>query len=171
MTKEQAPFLVVVLLIVFASPIARAGGESCGKQDLVITGVVVGYDQLIQLANITSAPQVNVLVVRIEERIKGREESRYIKVIYEHLSGEATLPSEIFDGKNRWSFKLGRQTSCDSSLQALESASGKTEDGTEVSVPRLKRTPGAEAENIPADAMLPCYKLSPRDFKLSGSAR
>ncbi len=54
---------MVALGFIFAGQIVRAGGKPCEKQDLIITGTVVGYDQLIQLANITSAPQLNVLLV------------------------------------------------------------------------------------------------------------
>jgi hypothetical protein len=164
--------IIIVSMFAFIFSSLSEKAEAGRKSRLVITGTVVGYDQLMPLTSITSAPQVAVLIVRVDKRISGREKSRYIKVVHRRLyGGEAELPSEIFDSKKRWRFKLSRQPSCDSSLQELESAKGKIEDGAEVSVPRLKRTSGAEVEDIPTDVVLPCYELHPRDFKLNDSAR
>lgn len=144
--------LIVVLSFVFASSIIFADHGGREKGEVLIVGSVVAYDERVSLANITSAPQLQILIVRIVKRLKGREESRYVKVVYEHMPNEGKLPSEVFDGKWQWRFELMKAAvqdqRCKGPLQGL------------------KRTTGAEGEQIPSDTSLPCYLLRSGDLKV-----
>lgn len=152
MSREMTMPLIIVLLVVCASSAIFAAGGRLRKEELVVTGRVVSYDQLVSLANITSAPQLQVLIVRVAKRVKGREESRYIKVVYKHMQNEAKLPSEVFDGKSHWRFRLMKAATQDHSCKGP--------------LQGLKRTSGAETEDLPSDTSLPCYLLRPGDLKV-----
>ena len=53
MIRMRMP-LVIVLVLAFASSTVFAKDGRHGKHELVIVGSVVGYDELVSLANITS---------------------------------------------------------------------------------------------------------------------
>ena len=124
------------------------------RQSLRISGTVVGYDELISLANITSAPNAEILIVRVDALVKGNERARYIKVVYKFMQKEARLPSEVFEGDHRWRMTL---TKADGGDQTCKGP-----------IQRLKRTPGGEAEQIPDDVTLPCYILRPSALTRAG---
>lgn len=163
--------LVLFPLIAFSTcaNYREAGRES--NHRLTIVGTVVGYDQTMSMVHVTAAPQADLLFIRIRKLIKGRESATYVKVLYQHLNHRTELPREILDARNYWLFKLNRDRDCDSSLRELETTKGEPDAGRRVDVPRFKHTTGAEAEEIPDSATLPCYLLRPGDFKPVGSVR
>ena len=130
---------------------------------MVVIGTVIAYDQLVPLTNITSAPQSQLLLVRIERRIKGRETARYIKVVYKYGVDEASLPETVFDGKSRWRFILKRDRSCDSSVGQMKAAKHETKERDEVMLPHLKFT--SETKGLEDNTNLPCYVLKPGNFR------
>ena len=144
---------LIVALLVVVSSVTLADYGRRAKPELVIVGWVVAYDERASLANITSAPQLQILIVRIAKRLAGREESRYLKVVYEYMQNEAKLPSEVFDGKTQWRFALMKTTvqdqRCRSPLQGL------------------KRITGTGNEEVPSETSLPCYALRSGDFKVN----
>jgi hypothetical protein len=149
------------------NPTIGASGLRPKKQSLEAIGSVVAYDQLVPLTNITSAPQSQVLLVRIAKRLKGQEVGPYIKVVYKYGSDEASLPQEIFDGKSQWRFILKRDNGCDSSLGEMKATKPQTKEG-EVTLPRLKFTSGTEG--LEDKASLPCYVLKPGNYRAQKSA-
>jgi hypothetical protein len=163
MTRNHVLCLIVVLLIACINPTIGVSGLRREKQSLEIIGSVVAYDQLVPLTNITSAPQSQVLLVRIAKRIKGQEVGPYIKVVYKYGVGEPSLPQEIFDGKSQWRFILKRDGSCDSSLEEMKATKPQTKEG-EVTLPRLKFTSGTEG--LGDEASLPCYVLKPGNYRV-----
>ncbi len=167
MTQKQL-MLLLALSVIALCGLTVLANERREKQ-LVIVGTVAGYDQFLSLVNLTSAPQVQLLIVRVEKRIKGREESRYIKVIYKYGTDEPSLPEEIFNGKSQWRFTLTRDHSCDCSVREMQSKQIEGEGGAEATLPRLKRTNATE--EIPNNANLPCYALRPSDLKPASPAR
>lgn len=165
MTSEQVVRTIVMLLAISTVSAASISGKRQEKLKLVITGRVVAYDQLISLTNITNAPRSEFLLVRVETRLKGREDSRLIQVKYVYMGDDLKLPIEVFDSKNKWQFALHRDSTCDGSLRSLQENKPKAE--SEMSLPRFKPTNGAETEEIPLDANLPCYVLQHGDLKPS----
>lgn len=157
--------LIAVALIVFTGLSVSVGEGKQAEEQLKITGKVVAYDPSTSLISLTSAPKLEILVVRIEERVKGREESRYVKVLYKHMENNPTLPERVFDGKSLWSFALRREPSCDGPMKALPSLRSHTGDGSDMPLPRLKRTLGAESEKITDETNLPCYSLRSSDLR------
>lgn len=167
MTKRQT-MLLLALSVIALSALMVLANEGREKR-LVIVGTVAGYDQLSSLVSLTSVPQSQLLIVRVKKQIKGREELRYIKVIYKYGANEGPLPKDIFDGTSQWRFTLTRDHSCDCLARDLLSEQSKTEDGTEATLPRLKRT--NTTEKTPDNANLPCYILRPNDLKPSSHVR
>lgn len=165
MTSKQVVSTIVMLLVISTASAVSISGKRQKRHKLVITGRVVAYNQLISLSNITSAPRLEVLLVRVETRIKGREDSRFIKVNYKYMGDDMKLPIEVFDSKSKWRFALLRDTTCDGSLRSLQETKPKAE--TEISLPHFKSTAGAETEEIPLDANIPCYELQHGDLKPS----
>ena len=95
MTTKHIIRIIIMLLSISTAPAASSSGKRQETDQLVITGRVVAYDQLIALSNITSAPALEVLLVRVETRLKGREDSRLIKVKYEYMGDNLKLPSGV----------------------------------------------------------------------------
>ena len=100
--------------------------KSTARQSLEVIGNVVAYDQLVSLANITPAPQSEVLLVRVAKRIKGQEVGPYIKIVYTYWANQRSLPPDVFDGKSQWRFSLKREEKCDSSLAEMKAAKPPT---------------------------------------------
>ena len=149
--KHVPSLLTVLLLITFQSETFLASDKS-HKNDQIEMGVkVVGYDELAPLMNLTSAPQIEVLIVRVMKLIKGKEQSDYIKVIYQHLHNQPDLPKEFFDSRHLWRFTLTRASSDDLSCKGP--------------LPRLRPATGAETEQLPGNTSLPCYILRPGGFR------
>jgi hypothetical protein len=133
---------------------------------------IIAYDQYAPLMSITAAPQSQPLLVRLQKRIRGRENSPYIKVVYRYGINEMSLPEKLYDGKSLWRFILMRDHDCDSSLRemSLVKNTHKQEQGN-VTLPRLNFV--NETESPRNDVILPCYELRPSNFALvaSGSAK
>jgi hypothetical protein len=115
------------------------------------------------LMNITSAPQVQILVVCIRRRIEGQEAEPYIKVVYQYGGDGTALPKEIFDGKSQWRFILRRDDLCDSSLGEMKATKAQNEEG-QISLPHLKFTSGMDG--LADDLKLPCYILKPDGYRV-----
>jgi len=157
MKKKRTITAVVISLIALTFFVLYSSEAQRKKPGLILTGVVVGYDESLSLVNVTSAPQLQVLIVRIVRSLKGHEESRYIKVVYQYMHNDPTLPKEIVDGKTQWRFELTRAAAQDQSCMGP--------------LQGLKQTPGADAEEIPNDSNLPCYVLQPGGIKLDSNKK
>ena len=101
--------------------------------------------------NLTWGIQIEILVIRVEKSIAGRESSKYLKVVYEHLHGQPNLPKEIYDGRSSWRFALTKASTDD------DSCSGP--------LTQITRTVGAQEEPLPNDVSIPCYVLQPGHVK------
>ena len=62
--RNRALFLIPLLTVFTGSEISRDRPQH-GKHGLVITGTAIGYDELAPLANLTSAPHIDILIVRV----------------------------------------------------------------------------------------------------------
>jgi hypothetical protein len=163
MTRNHLLSLILVQLIAWLNPMMEFDSMRSENKSLVVVGTVIAYDQLLPLINITSAPQSQVLLVRIEKRIKGRESAVYVKVVYEYGGDEPSLPKGIFDGKSQWRFLLKRDGRCDSSLREMKAGKPQSKEGEEVTLPHLKFTD--ETEVLADDTNLPCYVLKPGNYR------
>jgi hypothetical protein len=117
------------------------------KHRLIVTGVPVGCDALAPLANLTFGIQIEILIVRVERSISGKERSHYLKVVYQHLHGQPDLPREIYERQSLWQFALTRASKDDGSC------TGTLSDITPM--------PGTQPERFPRDDSIPCYVLRP----------
>src|SRR6266850_3055827 len=103
--------LLVLLFVVFVNQ-STLGSRAQNRRELV--GSVVGYDQLLSLTNITSAPQLQVLIVRLRRQNRRGHGLRYVKVMYRYGQGKTALPNRLFDENAKWLFIVKRDRSCDS---------------------------------------------------------
>ena len=148
--------LVAALLITVSSQVS-AGNDR--EPDLVIVGTVVAYDPMSSLHLLTSAPNAQLIVVRIDNIIEGHEESRYVKVVHRALYSTRNLPPEIFDGNRRWRFDFIKDCRCDGALSRSRSDAQEVTDEGVLLDSGIERTAGAEAEPLSMDAILPCYEI------------
>ncbi|HEX8286725.1 MAG TPA: hypothetical protein VF556_01940 [Pyrinomonadaceae bacterium] len=135
------------------------------KKNIKIVGKVVGFDSLAALSNITYAPQSQLLILRIDNLLKGKEKARHIKIVYEYFSTEAAYLSELLSDKNqKWKLNIARDASCDSTLKESKySKSYSIDNKEELLINRLKDVDGLE--NIPENTKLPCYILKNNGIK------
>ena len=151
-----------VLLLVLANPVSLVHGGS-KQPGLTIVGPVVAYERsVLQLAQLTFVPNKEVVIVRVDKLLKGREPARYLKVVYNYGTDEPAFEKEIFDSRKQWRFRLKRDQSCDSSIGQMKSVEPQSKEGPAVS--GLKFT--SETDVLPDETSLPCYELKPGDYKL-----
>jgi hypothetical protein len=160
---KQAWLVTVLILIVSCCALAKH--EQKARRDLIVQGrVVATYVTFVDLVRLTDLPNVETLIVRIERVIKGKQQSRFIKIRYQCWEGEPSLPDSILDSTKRLRFSLSRDHSCDSSLGKMKGAKPATQKGAEVAFPYFKFT--SETEGLTDDTNLPCYVLKPGDYRV-----
>jgi hypothetical protein len=147
------------------SAVFHPGSKDSSNRSIVAIGRVIAYDQLAPLASITVAPQSQPLVVRIQQRVKGREDSDYVKVLFNFGINEEPAPEKLFDGKSIWRFTLKRDQKCDSTLTEMNFTSRKSGD---LPVSRLNFV--NETERPDSSVILPCYELRPAKLALADGA-
>jgi hypothetical protein len=153
-------------LMLATIPAAATVSATCdigmSHRKLTTVGTVVAYDQPVSgLAMLTSVPMEQILIVRLDRSINRKQESKYIKLSFRRWFNEPELPSGILNSKNKWRFSLTRDINCDGSTRELQSDRSRTEEGKGVVLQRLRRTSGAEKEEVPDALILPCYVLRP----------
>ncbi len=157
------PSRTVLALVLFLLSCTYA--KSPKTDDLVVVGTVVAFDQLVPLTNITAAPNLQVLIVRVDQSVHGDSKLKYVKVLDKYYPPAEPLPKDFFDGKSKWLFSLAKAQGED-----LKSCNMKIDfepSPPEGSQPpqRFMRTPGNEDEAIPPEDELPCYLLLPGNLK------
>jgi hypothetical protein len=135
-------------------------------KEIKILGRVVAYESTsARVSSLTHVPKRETLIIRIEKSYGNREKSKYIKVIYEYIADENTLPQSIFEGDKMWQLKLQRKPNCDSTLSkdypTVHKAEVLSDDRTiEYDNPATFLTfTNAQDKDIPTDTNLPCYSL------------
>jgi hypothetical protein len=158
--------LICLILIALCCDPTNAQSVSDKKRKIKIIGTVIGFDSFAATGNLTFAPQSQLLIVRIDKSLKGKEKAQYIKIIYEYFSSEDTfLPNLISSEKKQWKFNLVKENSCDSSLQEVKYGKSTSLDGKEeIKFLRLKDIGGLK--NISESIELPCYILKSDGLKL-----
>jgi hypothetical protein len=127
---------------------------------------VIGYDRLAEAGNLTSAPQSQLLIARVDKILKGKEKAKYIKIIYEYFSSEEThLKALLSDEKHQWKFVLSRNKRCDSTLKEAKYAKGIALDGAKEIMPVLLLKDVGGLEAISESTNLPCYSLKSDGIK------
>ena len=163
--RRTIPIIINLLWAGSILCISAAEPSFCKEDELRVKGTIVGFDSLASAGNITYAPQSQLLVVRINKTISGREQSRYIIVVYEYFASEDKfLPDLVSGNKKRWEFMLSRRASCDNPLMKIRYAKGFSLDGKEIfKVLRLEDTGGLD--DIPESKILPCYEVTTNGLK------
>ena len=137
--------------LVAVSQMTCSAFQQSQRHSQKVVGAVVAYDRMLPLANITSAPQLQILVVRSHVKTGGKEEIRYFRVVYKRFQSEPDLPVGVFDGRRMWRFDL---------IEAPPE-----EDACKGPLHDRKRTVGSESTEVPDAAGLPCYLLRPDGVK------
>jgi hypothetical protein len=146
-SKTSSVLLALLSVSLVGMPGPRSAVERPRKQGLIVTAVPVRYDALAPLANLTFGTQIEVLIIRVQKLITGREPSKYLKVVYQHLHGQPDLPREIYERQSLWRLALTKASKDDVSCNGPLS--------------ELTPTPGTQPEQLPDDAGVPCYVLRP----------
>jgi hypothetical protein len=135
------------------------------RPTLRIVGSIIGFDAYSHLINQPESVAYEILLVRVDRILAGKENAKYIRVQYTYGPGEPALPSQIFDGGRQWRLLLSRDANYDLPLRELLYNGARDERGKDLPpILRLKRLPGAENEHLPpADTVIPCYAIRPGD--------
>src|ERR1044071_5529669 len=98
MTKTWKLAVLMIALFI-TNPTSLVHGKN--KQSrLMIVGLVIAYEiSVTRLAQLTFVPNREVVIVRVDKLIKGREEARYLKIVYTAGTDQPSLSKEIFDGR------------------------------------------------------------------------
>lgn len=126
-----------------------------------LSGTVVAFEQSPwHISKLTSVEKSEVMIVRVNKVIKGKEQSKYIKVIYRYLSEKNALPEKVFSSDNEWNFALTRNSSCDNSIAKTYPKSQRNDviAGDDSAMIYLVPT-GSHDKNILTEQILPCYSL------------
>jgi len=134
------------------------------REKLKATGEVIGFDRFASLTNITSAPQSQTIVVKLNKITKGKQSQPYVIVVYKSWKGEPLLPEKIFNGKSKWKFRLAREESCDSTLEDIVSLKNTEENQNFEGVSRFEWT--SLKPDVADNVKLPCYILGYKDYKM-----
>lgn len=168
-SKRRLNYVLFSITLLLTGMWVFADGEPQKKGKVRMIGAVVArVVSATSLAALTSVPNEQILVVRIQQVEKERK-PKYIKVIYQRWHNEPELPTELLNSKSLWNFVLIRNGVCDSTLKSLLYIQGKTEGNAEGLLPKLSLTSGAEAEVIPQDTILPCYLLRPGNLRIQNN--
>jgi len=154
-------FAFTVLFIV----VAPLGNVAASKR-ITLVGTVVAYNQVLNLAQITSAPNVAAFIVRT--RATNREPMRLIQVNYAYwISNKSTgeSPDELFTHGRSWRFALTKATGCAALVEDMRGTDVNTGKEIGERLPIWKLLPGAENEKLPYGETLPCYSLQSGDYK------
>lgn len=148
--------LILACLAVFHTQISAANSDT-----LKINGTVVADEEL--YGHIYNSDEVHpyLLIVRIDEVLKGEIDSKYILVnYYWRLKDSYTVDTTKF---SKWELQLYKQKSCNSSIRKLQFVMFGRDEPTGM-MPRFSRTLGIAVEKLPFDETLPCYRLKRDEF-------
>jgi hypothetical protein len=165
--KKCLSLLLVGLLTSYLSSLAASGTNTNAKGILKVHGTIVAFEQSpTRIAMLTSVGQREIFILRIEQWLKGKEDSKYIKVVYDYRSDKAALPPEVLQGKEPFCLVLRRLPSCDSSIldEYPDRQEGDVIAGSESSLTYLLAN-SAHDTAIPLEEALPCYTLQSGEFK------
>ena len=161
MTKSWMQSALMSVTLLLSNPVSLVHGTNKDSM-LTIVGPVVAYERsLTALVQLTFVPNTEVLIVRVDKLIKGKEQAHYLKVVYRYGTDEPSLTKEVLDSSSQWRFRLKRDHNCDSSVGQMKSV--KTPEEEEVTFLGLKFT--GKTEGLTDDTNLPCYLLEPGNYR------
>jgi hypothetical protein len=109
----------IACLVTLIMALACASASAPWKRS--IRGSVVAYDQMAALTKITSAPQVDFLIVKVEGNSRPDAAGSFKKILLHGFHGEP-LPQELFEQGHRWRFAVSesRDLNCTAPLPYLK---------------------------------------------------
>lgn len=141
---SRSLFTLVVITTCFFSDAYAQDAE----QEIKIVGRVIAYDDFI---NITGAPQLQTLIVKVSELLDGREQSPFLKVVYQTLHGQSGPPKLLGSSRTQWLFTMKRATEDDEICNEPVKGWIRTKPKTDQPLPDFEK--------------LPCYLLAPEGIK------
>jgi hypothetical protein len=131
-------------------------GDACEPNQTKITGVVVAVSGGIAL---TDGPCRQSMVVRVTRLDKWKSKNPYILVRRDFSCDVKPLPIEMFQAKQRWSFILARDSSCDHTFEEIKDLVAPSPASGPYRIPVMKMVPGNGGERMPTTQKLSCYRL------------
>ncbi len=138
-----------VVLIGYALS-AHISEARSGRKEVKFSGQVVAFDQTANLLNLTSAPQLQVLVVKVDDA-KRKELPPYVKVVVSRFYGEPELHSTVFEPGNRLRFVVWSNPKM---LEICRSA-----------LPHIRWLAPNKESDIPSMDSLKCFESRPQSLK------
>jgi len=109
---------------------------------------------------------VKVFILRMETSQKPGALPSPVKVEYQFFKWQPTLPDTFFDYSKRYELRVVRDPSCDQTLDQLSYMEAEDESGKPLGRDYVLRPlEGAPKELLKPELLLPCYVLTPGNYK------
>lgn len=192
--KELKYLCLISFVVLLFQP--ATSQEISKTEKIEVQGTVVAIDLLASSESLTAALQHEIVVVHVRKLLEGKEDSYYIKVVYQYYPKPSPLLDDLLKGGNhQWKFNLTRDPTCDNTVEELSlsksyqigSAGNLDESLTKIlektvdesggniegikdgqRIIRLKDTGGLA--DVPRSQKLPCYILKSNGFRRSGKS-
>ena len=158
-----------LLMLLSLNGVAIGATPRCVQEDeldhIVIFGTVIAYNlSLLSVVKLTSVPNNDLILVRVNRSVSGQLKSRYAIVRYEYWNNEPRLPDGFHNAKAQWRLELKRDSLCDRSVSDV--LSRKNSPGAVILRPlQWKQMKRGRLLN----EMIPCYVLHPTGLSLYSS--
>ena len=149
--------LLCPMVLQLVSPV-KAG------QKQQITGRVIAKDAYVGLAHLSSATNVELLIVKVDRVVQGTP--RFVKVRYEDYADQRPLPAQLLEGKSHWTFLLTRNKGCDQ-VVSKGLFVNPSNSGTPPKAGTFILAEDAGHDVPPIKTMIPCFILRPDGVKPS----
>jgi hypothetical protein len=155
--------LFPIILILFISPCFAQ------KSKLKALGTVVAEERLFGHIYSDKAAKTKYFIVRLDRIIDGQEQSRYVLIQRSWKLENYPAPIDN-ENETQWEFSLEKKNGCSKSLRELQFAFFADDNNKPNGLlPRLRRKQGAEAERLPFNETLPCYRIDDKNSKINRS--
>lgn len=129
------------------------------------TGRVIAREPYMGLPRMSSATNVEILVIKADESSRKTKSPKFLKIRYEDSADQHPLPTDLLQGKSSWRFSLKRERSCDQVVsEGLFKAS--RDSGEPPNPGTFVLVESSDQKDIPPTrSKIPCYILKPGDVQ------
>ncbi len=148
----------VIFFCFFVGLYAQDKANKPTEDTAIFSGVVLGFNQVLNLSNLTCTPNVQEIIFRKDKAVSGKEKSKYIIIQFRSVQGAVDIPRECMQGKKPILIKLKRNPQYDHPIEFPHSKSVSSSSGLrELSLPSIKWFNEVEGKKVPLSKPIPCY--------------
>ncbi len=167
--RRGAVVLVVSILVLtnFLSHVTARAYSKAEKKRAIVGHVLGRVEHLLGPAtNSLGGERYDVFVFASSSEAGLARRVAPVKVVYEFYRDEPHLPERFFDFSRTYELWVARDTGCDESVKSLSYEKNVSESGERLpSSLVLRLLDGAPKDILGPDMILPCYELSPGEYR------